>query len=353
MSLLAKARTRQPSVRTGKSRTSSQRRNIYSSDEEEGSYDEQNDTFDSEISSSIGYSSPESVVNKKSRRRSGGGEVSEDYQLEDEDGSAAAANSSHIGIVHPESHFKQRYAPCSTLFCVVQCIILPLMMWQCGVAPLNINPMIGPYPDALNYWGAKNAVLIIEDGEAWRLFTPIFLHAGIIHLAGNVLVQYDMGNLWEMEWGSLIWMIVYVGSGFGSSVFSTCFMPDNISVGSSGAVMGLFGAKFSEIVLLCFEKSKTKTELAGERARKRQACHVVGGIIIVAAMSFIPYVDWAAHLGGMIAGFVLGLVCFSFKIRSWPFMALWFVVGVGSAIALYSALMTYMYTDVEANDELR
>ena len=70
-------------------------------------------------------------------------------------------------------------------------------------------------------------------------------------------------------------------------------------------------------------------------------------------MSFIPYVDWAAHLGGMIAGFVLGLVCFSFKIRSRAFMILWFVVGVGSVIALYSGLIAYMYTDVETNDELR
>ncbi|KAL7527662.1 hypothetical protein ACHAXR_002070 [Thalassiosira sp. AJA248-18] len=167
------------------------------------------------------------------------------------------------------------------------------------------------------------------------------------------MVQIDAGNTWEMEWGSVVWMIIYIGSAFGSSVFSTICMPDNISVGSSGAVMGLFGAKFSEIVLLCFEKSTNIAELSGERSRKQQACLVIGGIVIVAAMSFIPYVDWAAHLGGMIAGFVLGLVCFSFKIRSWFFMLLWLVVGVGSTIALYSGAMAYMYTEVETNDELR
>ena len=273
-------------------------------------------------------------------------EATEDYQLQDDE------DAETIATHHMDAHHKQRYAPCSILFALVQSIIMIVMMWQCGVAPLNINPMVGPYPDALNYWGAKNAVLIVEDGEAWRLFTPIFLHAGLIHLAGNVMVQLDAGNTWEKEWGSVIWMIVYVGSAFGSSVFSTCFMPDNISVGSSGAVMGLFGAKFSEIVLLCCERSTNIRELAGERSRKRQMCMVVGGIVIVAAMSFIPYVDWAAHLGGMIAGFVLGLVCFSFKIRSYIFMLLWFVVGVGSTIALYSAAMAYMYS-VETNDELR
>jgi len=136
-------------------------------------------------------------------------------------------------------------------------------------------------------------------------------------------------------------------------VFSTCFMPDNISVGSSGAVMGLFGGKLSEIVLLCCEKSVNAKERAGERSRKQQVALVVGGIVIVAAMSFIPYVDWAAHLGGMIAGFVLGLVCFSFKIRNWFFMLVWLVVGVGSTAALYLAGMAYMYNEVETKDELR
>jgi len=285
-----------------------------------------------------------------SRSRPKKGETTSDYQLEDDSDGGEQNNKTPSD---PSAHYKQNIAPFSTAFCFVQCMILPLMMWQCGIAPMNINPMIGPYPDALNYWGAKNAVLIIEDGEFWRLFTPIFLHAGLIHLMGNVMVQIDAGNRWEKEWGSFIWMIIYIGSAFGSSVFSTCFMPENISVGSSGAVMGLFGAKLAEISLLCLQKSTNVKELAGERSRKEQACLVIGGIVIVALMSFIPFVDWAAHLGGMIAGFVLGAVCFSFKIRSWFFMVIWFVVGVGSTIVLYSAGMAYMYNDVEVKDELR
>jgi membrane associated rhomboid family serine protease len=195
-----------------------------------------------------------SALEKKSKRESRNREATEDYQLEEEGedssydneddgtiqtGDTGSTNARRVRRrwTHPNAHFKQNYAPFSTAFCVVQCIILPVMIWQCGIAPMNINPMIGPYPDALNYWGAKNAVLIIEDGESWRLFTPIFLHAGLIHLAGNVMVQIDAGNTWEKEWGSLVWMIIYIGSAFGSSVFSVCFMPDNISVGSSGAVM--------------------------------------------------------------------------------------------------------------------
>mmetsp|Transcript_36589 Transcript_36589/g.88190 ORF Transcript_36589/g.88190 Transcript_36589/m.88190 type:complete len:383 (+) Transcript_36589:141-1289(+) len=333
-SLLLKARARQKSVTGG----CAQRGNNINNDLENGRYGLQSNTTESDMAS---QDPPSSISATKQNDRG----ATEGYQLQD-DGDSVNTQ------ISDSAHFKQNYAPLSTGFCVIQCMVLPLMMWQCGIAPLNINPMIGPYPDALNYWGAKNAVLIIEDGETWRLFTPIFLHAGLIHLVGNVMVQMDAGNKWEKEWGSLIWIIVYVGSAFGSSVFSTCFMPDNISVGSSGAVMGLFGAKLSEIMLLCCEKSTNVKERAGERSRKQQATLVIGGIVIVMAMSFIPYVDWAAHLGGMLAGLVLGFVCFSFKIRNWFFMGIWFVVGVGSTIALYSILMTYMY-EVETKDELR
>ncbi len=213
--------------------------------------------------------------------------------------------------------------------------------------------MIGPYPDALNYWGAKNAVLIIDDGETWRLVTPVFLHAGIIHLLGNVLVQMDAGNMWEKEWGSIVWLVVYLGSAIGSSIFSCCFMPDNISVGTSGAVMGLFGAKFSEIFLLCCERGKNRRERSDARSRKHQACMVIGGIAIVMAMSFIPYVDWAAHVGGTLAGFALGLICFSFKFRNWFLKIISLVVGVALNVAFFSALTAYMYNEVEVKDELR
>ena len=167
------------------------------------------------------------------------------------------------------------------------------------------------------------------------------------------MVQLESGNRWEKEWGSLIWIVVYIGSAFGSSILSSIAMPDQISVGSSGAVMGLFGAKFSEIFLLCCERSETRVEKADERSRKEQACEVIGGIILVMAMSFIPYVDWAAHVGGLAAGFVIGLVCFSFKIRNWCFILIWFVVGVGTTLALFSGALAYMYTTVEANDDLR
>ena len=147
---------------------------------------------------------------------------------------------------------RQRRGYCSIFFSVVQTVILGCMLWQCGLAPMDINPMVGPFPDALSYWGGKNTVLILEDSEYWRLLTPIFLHAGVIHLLGNISVQLETGSFFEREWGSATWLAIYIVSALGSSIFSCDSMPNSISVGSSGAVMGLFGGKLSEVCDIVF-----------------------------------------------------------------------------------------------------
>ena len=190
----------------------------------------------------------------------------------------------------------QRYGYFSILFSVVQTAILAAMMFQCGVAPLTINPMIGPYPDALSEWGAKNSVLMLEDGEWWRLVTPILLHAGVIHLLCNVMVQIDTGAFFEREWGSFTWLTIYLVSAIGSSALSVAAMPDSLSVGSSGAVMGLFGGKAAEVLCRFCEDNTSDQDRIAHQVRKEQCAGVTCSIIVVMLFSFIPYVDWAAHL---------------------------------------------------------
>jgi membrane associated rhomboid family serine protease len=249
---------------------------------------------------------------------------------------------------------RQNYGYFSTLFSLAQTIILGVMMWQCGIAPLNINPMIGPYPDALSEWGGKNSILIIEDGEWYRLITPILLHAGIIHLICNVAVQLDTGCFFEKEWGSLRWLIIYLSSAVGSSALSVIAMPNAISVGSSGAVMGLFGGKLAEVVMRACERTRNKQEEVGKQVRSEQCVGVTCSVIVVMAFSFIPYVDWAAHLGGLVAGLVVGIMVFACDLQLICCKLFWLIVGSFITLVSFVVLLTVMYSgDIEVAEELR
>lgn len=248
---------------------------------------------------------------------------------------------------------RQKHGYMSILFSFVQTIILIIMMWQCGVAPLKLNPMIGPWPDALSEWGAKNSTLIVADGEWWRLFTPILLHAGIIHIVGNVLVQLETGVFFEKEWGSLRWLIVYFSSALASSVFSVIFKPEAISVGSSGAVMGLFGAKLTEVVLRACERTDSPQRKVAYQVRKEQCAMVTCSVTVVMLFSFVPMVDWAAHAGGVVGGMVIGVLLFSSEMELCLWKTAWAMVGLAGTVAFFVTLVTYMYETTEPIDELR
>lgn len=248
---------------------------------------------------------------------------------------------------------RQNYGYLSILFSTLQTIILGLMMWQCGIAPLNINPMVGPYPDALSEWGGKNSVLILENDEWYRLFTPILLHAGLIHLFCNVAVQLETGLFFEREWGSMRWLLIYIGSALGSSILSVIMMPDAISVGSSGAVMGLFGGKLAEVLMRMCERPDSEQSRIGHEVRKEQCMAVTCSVTLVMAFSFIPYVDWAAHLGGLVSGLVVGICIFAWDMHLIGWQLFWFAVGAALVFAAFSKALAYMYSgEIEASEEL-
>ena len=100
-----------------------------------------------------------------------------------------------------------------------------------GFAPVSLNPMLGPWPTILNTLGAKNAALITYRGELWRLFTPMLLHAGVVHLFINVVIQLRVGVLLELQWGLPTFCLVYVAGGLTSSILSCLALPNHLGVG--------------------------------------------------------------------------------------------------------------------------
>ena len=117
---------------------------------------------------------------------------------------------------------------------------------------------------------------------------------------------------------------------------------------------GLFGGKLAEVILRAFERTRTKEERVGYQVRKEQCVGVTCSVILVMAFSFIPYVDWAAHLGGLVAGFVVGIMVFSLDLQLICCKLFWLIAGLAITLICFGLLLSHMYSDdIEVAEELR
>ena len=157
--------------------------------------------------------------------------------------------------------------------------------------------------------------LAIADGEYWRLITSAFLHAGLLHLAFNMLVLIMIGPALEAILGHLRFVVLFVLSAIGGAVCSYALSaPLSLSVGASGAIFGLMGG----LVVAGRKLSIDITQVA-----------VLIAINLV--ISFLPGmgIDWRAHVGGLVTGAVTGAVL----AHSPPGRAV-LLQGVGCAVIL-------------------
>ncbi len=173
-------------------------------------------------------------------------------------------------------------------------------------------------------WGANLAPLTMT-GEPWRLFSSMFLHIGIIHLALNMYMLLMCGPIVERAFGSLRFLLIYLVSGaFGSlasalwyahhKVESVSFLGSYMSArldashlelvvaaGASGALMGIAGAFLARSLV----SDKAATDSPFQHAGMRNA--FVQTIAINLVMGFATTgVDNACHIGGLLAGAVIG-----------------------------------------------
>ena len=157
--------------------------------------------------------------------------------------------------------------------------------------------MSGPSLNVLVQLGGSFGGLIAS-GEYWRLFTSMFLHAGLLHLAFNSYALWIFGSMVEPEIGRWRFLAVYLLTGLAAAASSYAFLdPGTVGVGASGAVFGIFG------VFLVYNYRRRYTALGAARLRS--------GLVMLALNLFlgfsIPGIDWRAHVGGLLAGSVAGL----------------------------------------------
>jgi rhomboid protease GluP len=149
-------------------------------------------------------------------------------------------------------------------------------------------------------WGS-NFGPFTTDGEWWRLLTSLFIHFGVIHLAFNMWALATFGPLTERLYGSVNYLLIYLIAGVAGSLASISWRPDINSAGASGAIFGILGA------LLAAHLRNRKTMPSSVLQPLRTSTLVFVGYALLTGFT-TKGIDVAAHLGGLMAGFLIGLV---------------------------------------------
>lgn len=141
---------------------------------------------------------------------------------------------------------------------------------------------------------------LVYEGQWWRLFTGIFLHGGIMHLAMNMISLYICGILTEPALGTKKMLLFYIASGVAASLASIWWHQTPVlAVGASGAIFGLYGFILAMAIFGTGDRAFNKSILI------LLAC--TAGFSLV--MGFLSHgIDNAAHVGGLIAGFLMGML---------------------------------------------
>lgn len=177
--------------------------------------------------------------------------------------------------------------PRMTITLITINVVIYILMLIAGGAS-NINVLLE--------FGAKDNGLIIA-GQAWRLFTAMFVHLSLQHIVLNMVTLYFLGAQIEWLFGPIRFIIIYVLSGIGGNIASFAFNPA-ISAGASTALFGLFGAFL----------------MLGESFRNNPYIHSMAKQFLVLVILNLVFdlmessIDIWGHLGGLVSGFLLGYI---------------------------------------------
>lgn len=150
-------------------------------------------------------------------------------------------------------------------------------------------------------------------GDFPTLFTSMFMHAGLVHLGGNMLYLWIFGDNVEDRFGHVQFIIFYLLCGLAALFAQLAFNLDSSvpNLGASGAIAGVLGA-----YILLFPKGKVSV-LQGQRVIQAPALIVIGFWIVLQFFSGVGSITqtadtggvaYMAHIGGFIAGFAMTLL---------------------------------------------
>jgi rhomboid protease GluP len=146
--------------------------------------------------------------------------------------------------------------------------------------------------DVVTALGVKDDTLI-RLGQLWRLITPVFLHASILHIAFNMYALFIFGRGIEARYGHGRFLLLYFLSGYAGNVMSF-LLTISPSLGASTAIFGLISAEGVFII-------QNRALLGNRVNRSLMNLVYIAGVNLLIGFTTTGVDNWG-HIGGLLGG---------------------------------------------------
>jgi rhomboid protease GluP len=173
----------------------------------------------------------------------------------------------------------------------------------------------------------------VQHGQWWRLITAGFLHGGFLHIALNSWTLFILVTEVEQFYGTSRLIAVYVLSTFTGFLCAAIFSPRSPAIGASAAAFGLMG-------IMLAMGLRDRADPLSQAVRSHYGQWLVFGLV----MSFGGGISMSAHIGGLIGGFVLGMIAGRPGAPNSPREMFWKAAAAAAiVITIYSWAKNFMY----------
>ncbi|KAK2072545.1 hypothetical protein P8C59_006893 [Phyllachora maydis] len=137
-----------------------------------------------------------------------------------------------------------------------------------------------------------------QPNQWFRFITPIFMHAGLVHIGFNLLLQLTMGKEIEKSIGPIRFFLVYMSSGIFGFVMGGNFAATGISsTGASGALFGIIALTLLDLLYSWKDR----------RSPVKDLMFILLDVVISFVLGLLPGLDNFSHIGGFLMGLALGI----------------------------------------------
>ena len=189
-----------------------------------------------------------------------------------------------------------RFVPCMRTIPEVQHSTTPIS-WPCPNTTTS-DPNAASNHCDLSVLCGFSGLNDSNPNQWFRFIVPMFLHAGIVHIGFNMLLQLTMGREMEFAIGSVRFALVYFSSGIFGFVLGGNYAATAIaSTGASGCLFGILALALLDL-LYCWNERQSPG---------RELMWIMLDILISFVLGLLPGLDNFSHIGGFLMGLVLGI----------------------------------------------